>query len=63
MHFMKAIQVFATKRVERWRMGQEADSIAVKCPPFLDLDLSQQAFGRAQHFTIHACPPVLAIHT
>ncbi len=30
---------------------------------FLDLDLSQQAFRRAQGLTIHACPPVLAIHT
>lgn len=26
MHFMKAIQVFMTKRVERWIMGQEADT-------------------------------------
>lgn len=37
MHFMKAIQVFffMTKRVERWGTGQEADTVAVKCPLFL----------------------------
>ena len=47
MHFMKSVQVFMTKRVERRRTGQEADTVAVKCPRFLDLDLSQQAFRRA----------------
>lgn len=34
-----------TKRVERWGMGQEADTVAVKCPSCLDLDLSQRSYS------------------
>lgn len=34
-----------TKRVERWGMGQEADTVAVKCPSCLDVDLSQRSYS------------------
>lgn len=62
MRFMKAIQAFFSFFFiyEGWRMGQEA--AAVKCPSFLDPDLSQQAFRRAQGLMIHGCPRLLAIH-
>lgn len=62
---MKAIQAFFFSFLflyEGWRMGQEADTAAVKCPSFLDPDLSQQAFRRAQGLMIHGCPRLLAIH-
>lgn len=64
MHFMKAIQVFYDKESGEVENGPGSRHDGSQMPPrFLDLDLSQQAFRRAQDLTIHACPPVLAIHT
>lgn len=62
MHFMKAIQVFMTEGGEV-ENGPGSRQDGSQMPSFLDLDLSQQAFRRAQESTVHACPPVLAIQT
>lgn len=53
-----------TKPVERWGMGQEADTAAVKCPSCLDLDLSQRSYSEEPGGPGDtACPPAWAIHT
>lgn len=63
MHFMKAIQVFYDKESGEVANGPGSRHGGSQMPSLLDLDLSQQAFRRAQGSTTHTCPLVLAIHT
>lgn len=45
-------------------MGREADTVAVKCPSCLDVDLSQRSYSEEPGGPGDTpCPPAWAIHT